>query len=273
MKVCSRYYKDKLNFMKKVDEIMFKHDSRNDALEEFFEQYKDKRLICYVDDENYFEFFDKYLDIYYGYILKYEIDFALMFDSLNFYEEDNFNILREKKIKFFFDTHVDTIDKMWVLIQVGVSDMYITDGLGFSLEQIAPILHDKGITIRVFPNVCQGYQVGRYEDTLKSFFIRPEDLRIYEPYVDVYEFYGTRENIEWFYSIYMEDKKWFGNLEEMLIGYKGHFNNRGSSSVFGYQRSKCQQKCKYGKPCKSCEKLKELAEVMDKNKIAILENK
>ena len=111
------------------------------------------------------------------------------------------------------------------------------------------------------------------QENVQTVFYEDEDYSIYESLVDVYEFCCDRTKVAWYYGIYMEDKKWFGPIEEMIIGYKGHFNNRGSSSVFGYQRSKCQQKCKYGKPCKSCEKLKELAEVMDKNKITILENK
>ena len=66
---------------------------------------------------------------------------------------------------------------------------------------MAAAAHVKNIQIRVFPNVAQS----RSEiPAIKQFFIRPEDLNAYEPYVDIYEFYRVNSSIntDVLYEIY-----------------------------------------------------------------------
>lgn len=41
------------------------------------------------------------------------------------------------------------------LIKCGVSELYITDSLGFEIIKVAEIAHSKDVKIRVYPNVAQ----------------------------------------------------------------------------------------------------------------------
>ena len=63
--------------------------------------------------------------------------------------------------------------------------MYICEELGFSLDKISDILHSNNIKVRVIPNICQS----SFSETnsLLTFFIRPEDIKYYIKYVDVFE--------------------------------------------------------------------------------------
>lgn len=71
------------------------------------------------------------------------------------------------------------------LLKYHPTDMYICEELGFSLLKISKILHDNNVKVRVFPNICQS----SFPETesIKTFFIRPEDIIFYAPFVDVFE--------------------------------------------------------------------------------------
>jgi hypothetical protein len=127
--------------------------------------------------------------------------------------------------------------------------------------------HDKNIQIRVFPNVAQSI----YKNSLDKlkFWIRPEDIPIYEPYVDVCEFYGEENKQEIYYNIYAEDKKWSGSLGEIIIGLSDEINSMTLAPRFAEARIKCERKCMKGSPCHICEHMIELSQTLEKANLRI----
>lgn len=93
--------------------------------------------------------------------------------------------LREKGIPYFFSKYFTTIDEVYEAILLQPSDMYICEELGFSLDRISKLLHSHNIKVRVFPNICQSS--ANKIPPIKKFFIRPEDIPLYEQFVDVFE--------------------------------------------------------------------------------------
>jgi hypothetical protein len=145
---------------------------------------------------------------------------------------------------------------------MGVSDMYLVEDICFELDKAAKVLHEAGIKIRVFPNVCQSSVPTTDTPALKTFFIRPEDVAIYAPYVDVMEFFGRDDQIKTYYEIYAKNKRWLGDLNEMIIDFNDSVDSRGLSHIFAQQRIKCGKKCMKGSGCNLCQRFADLSEIM-----------
>ena len=68
--------------------------------------------------------------------------------------------------------------------------MYITNEFAFNMIDISKVCYLNSTMIRVYPNIAQtSARKTSTIDSLTKFFIRPEDVMFYEPYVDVFEFY------------------------------------------------------------------------------------
>lgn len=78
--------------------------------------------------------------------------------------------------------------------------MYICEELGFSLDKISKILHENNIRVRVFPNICQSSFLET--PSIKTFFIRPEDISIYSMFIDVFELVSDKDRQYTIFKIY-----------------------------------------------------------------------
>ena len=127
------------------------------------------------------------------------------------------NYLKKNDIPFFFEEIATNWDTVQDLISLGVSDIYIGEELGFSIPTVKKIAGD--IQIRVYPNICQrtGFS---YSYDIKSFFIRPEDLKEYEGYIDVIEFFSATNRQRVLYEIYEVDKAWPGPIADIITNFE-----------------------------------------------------
>lgn len=145
--------------------------------------------------------------------------------------------------------------------------MYICEELGFSIEQVSKILHDNNVKVRVYPNICQS----SFSSTpsLKTFFIRPEDIIFYSIFVDVFELVTDQDRQSIIYKIYKQGK-WFGDLKEIIPSFKDDLDNRYILNPFGFIRAKCKKKCMYAPgSCTICEKFLDLGDTLKKNNIVV----
>ena len=186
---------------------------------------------------------------------------------IDFNNKEHLNRIQTYKIPFFFSYLVTTIDELHGLMKYKPTDMYICEELGFSLDKISKILHNNNILVRVFPNICQS----SFSETpsIKTFFIRPEDISIYSSYVDVFELIADAERVKTLFKIYNEEK-WFGKLTEIIPTFKSDLDNRYIIGTFGIIRCRCGKRCLY-KPesCTICDRFLELADTFKNNKIMI----
>lgn len=187
------------------------------------------------------------------------INFALRFLNYNSNMDLIYGFCLNYKIPFFFSTYVRDLDTFHGLIDLGVSDLYIVEEMGFMLDKLGPLASAAGVSIRVFANVCQSsWKLG---DTVKSFFIRPEDVPIYEPYVDVIEFFGEYSRQESMYRIYSINRKWYGNLQEIITGLKVELDSRYITPLWAAARLGCQKHCLKGTPCHICKRMLDTLEL------------
>lgn len=176
--------------------------------------------------------------------------------------------LEEVGIPFFFNFRVDKWDTLMALVEVGVSDIYVVNELGFNLDEVSTLCKKNNVNIRVYPNVAQMSAKVTSINHLKSFFIRPEDMMYYEPFVDVCEFFGPEDRQSVLYKIYQEEGKWLGDLKDLIIGLDLSINNRCIVPVFGSARISCRKKCYQGK-CISCDKVLTIEKQLNEAKIEV----
>lgn len=247
-------FNDSLDFFRTLIKKEFLHNSR------IILEIKDSKVF-YDDRESFYPMFSE-LQLNHA-----EIRFALLFDKYHDSIKDLYTELKERKIDFFFSTYVRDWDAFHGIVSTGVSDIYIVESLAFELNLLGPAARAKGISIRVFANVCQS-SWGK-DNSLKSFFIRPEDVAAYEPFVDVIEFYGDQKTQEVMYKVYAKDGKWYGDLREIINGLEIELDSRYILPVFAEARVGCGKKCLKGKPCRICERLIETSQTMKEHGLMV----
>lgn len=263
MKYCVEFAKS-FNYIDEIDEIFIQYKSNNRALEKFIEKFKEKRILIKLNFEDLDEFIDSSIQVDFikAVIDKYEANVAIVLPEYKFDGNRKvFDIFKEKGVPVFFSTMVHSWDELIGLANMGVSDIYIVEELGFELVDAAAVLHERGIQIRCYPNVAQSAHPDVPD--IKKFFIRPEDVEQYEQYVDVFEFYGDSNNL--YYKIYTKDKKWFGDLSEIIFDFNKNLDSRCIIPEFAEVRSRCGKKCMKGSACRICEKVDRLAKTMQEN--------
>ena len=255
---CLNYYPSQ-KYIQEADELKIKYHPADRTLNDFLETYKDKSIIINVTDS--FEEIDAQL-------LKslYE-KYKNIRIILDFNNKEHLARVESYKIPHFFVNPVTTIDQLNGLLKYKPTDMYICEELGFSLDKVSKLLHDNNIKVRVFPNICQS----SFAETpsIKTFFIRPEDIPIYSTFVDIFELISDEKRQQVLFKIYKQEK-WFGKINGLIPSFKGDLDSRYLLDTFGMIRSKCGKRCMY-KPesCSICDRFTKLAETFKENKIVI----
>lgn len=170
--------------------------------------------------------------------------------------------------KFYFSFMCADWDTFLVMKKYKVTDIYIGEGLGFELDKVSPAAHEAGMQVRAFPNIAQA----SWSDTLdlQKFWIRPEDTILYEEYIDIYEFaYDNYEQQKVYYDIYFNDKKWFGDLKEIIFGLKDSLDSTCLLPRFAEKRIRCGRSCMKGGSCQMCKVIVELAKTLGEKDLII----
>lgn len=138
------------------------------------------------------------------------------------------------------------------LMEIGVSDVYVDGPLGFSLKGVHDRCKEKGIKVRIAPTVSPNTAMVGLKPN--SFFIRPEDLGIYEKYIDVLDFrVPKKEKEDTLFTIYKRGTFYY-NLKDLLEECTFSVPNPFIKPEFGPSRLNCGQRCLVpGHSCHLCE--------------------
>ena len=138
------------------------------------------------------------------------------------------------------------------LINLGVSDIYIDGPLGFDCGRAFESASKRNIKIRVSPSVSPNSMLAAGPNE-NSFFIRPEDLRVYEPYIDVIDFKTfIIDREETLFSIYKRGSYLY-DLKDLISNLNISVSNPLVSKEFATYRLDCRQRCKIpGYHCYLC---------------------
>lgn len=180
-------------------------------------------------------------------------------------------------IPFFYSfgaLNAENLDMLKVLCEKGVSDAYVSGELAFNMKNAKQLADRFGVKLRLVPNVAQvsGFTFSHIQEdgNLTAFWVRPEDLDLYEPYVDVIEFVCDDIKQEVFHEIYFQESKWSGTIDTIVVGVNG-VNNRGLISLFTEARLNCGKKCLMDK-CHNCHRLNAASKLIVENNLEVEES-
>ena len=255
---CLNYYPNQ-KYIEEADQLKIKYKPADRTLVDFLEVYKKKSIVIDVND-----IFVKQDAALFSELCKKYPKVKLIVD---FYNKEALELIEQYDIPHFFSNSVTSIDQMQGLLAYHPTDMYICEELGFFLDKISEILHKNHVKVRVYPNICQSSWAET--PSLKTFFIRPNDIPIYSTFVDVFELISDKERQHVIFKIYKQEK-WMGPISEIIPTFKHDLDNKYILSSFGKIRSKCGKRCMY-KPgsCNICERFAELGKTLEKSHIII----
>ena len=243
-----------------IDEIRITYHQDLENFEAFLQEHSEQRVVLCIEGE----FSSLEVSLFVPF-LKYS-NWALRFDDVS---EEVYVELQKFNIPFFSNKKVSNWDALSVMLNLGVSDVYVTEELCFELDKVAAVVHRSGAKVRLYPNIAQA---NCEIDPLKKFFIRPEDIEIYDDYVDVYEFFlpaDTELSVEEvLYEAYKEER-WFGPLNEIIIGLDSDIDSRYMSTQWGIRRVRCGKKCLKDFPCDLCNTIYQLSKTLEQGGILL----
>ena len=252
MKYSINFHRD-FRYMEEIDEIIITYKDKNAEVLDFLKTVSENQRVILDTTKDNNIVIEKNLEIFSA-AKKIHKNIAI---KMALWQRGAAADLYEENIPFFFDTFADSWDILISFIKMNVSDVYVANELGFELKNISKVCKDANVNIRVFPNVAQTSSKIDNLDMLKAFFIRPEDIYAYEPYVDICEFFGPLDRQSVLYEIY-KSEKWLGDLRELIIGLNFSIGSRTILPCFGEERVNCGKKCYYGQ-CIICDKIKTIS--------------
>jgi hypothetical protein len=266
MKYCLKW-NNRCYHLKDADEISIKY-IEDKGLLDFLEKYANKRIILRIIAK---DFIDSELAKLVAIKRQFpDYQFTVALDE---YHPQLIEKMKEKELPFYILQPV----KNWEVLNHYVKDLKVSDvdlsgALGFELPKVKRFLEKFGpnIKVRVTPNIITSDSL--HCPPLQMFFIRPDDLDQYEPYVDVVEFEGL-EHQDTFFNIYAKEKTFVGKLNQVIYNFPLSVDNLGLISSFGERRIGCGRECLYGGRCRRCDNLVDLSQEMGtRARTKIIEN-
>lgn len=184
-------------------------------------------------------------------------------------DDTEVSLLKDNNIPFMGNVFCKDFETIYTLKRYGVSEIYVVEALGFRLDEVKRITGDD-IKIRVIPNVTQcAYGTRRKLSTEHKFWIRPEDTRFYESYVDTFELFNEDDRLSVVYEVY-KNKVWKGDISEIILDADDlTIANSSIPPYFGDQRVNCKQRCLYN-TCAACEANLQFARTFSKTEMEIV---
>ena len=244
MKCCLNSHQTN-DYLSKADEIKITYADRHKLID-YVEKYPDKTMI--LDMKNYNGIIE--WDDIKRYNIMCRNNFIIALNSLTYLD-----FCKKENIRFYWNFPVNTFYDLQALSKLGAEYALIDAPLTHQMDKLAAI----DIKIRVIPNVAFYAFIPR-EDGVCGSWIRPEDLELYESYVETIEFEDCDLKKEQaLFRIYMEQKKWPGDLEMLISNLKYPGVNRMIPRELTEKRMVCGQRCQSGSSCRLCYRYLELA--------------
>lgn len=231
-------------YLQKANEIKVEYRDK-DSIPSLIEKYPNTRIIlmCY---------FNEILD--WKEINRWNIlsrnNLMLCLSSVSYADD-----CKEHGIPFYMGYPIKTYYELRALKELGVSYIRLGEPLFFEMDTVKEF----GIPIRMVPNVAYIDGLPR-KDGVCGTWVRPEDLDLYEGYVEVVEFEDADLKKEQaLYRIYAEQKNWPGDLGMIITNLNHEGLNRIIVPDFAEKRLNCGQRCQKSSNCKLCYRVLTLA--------------
>jgi hypothetical protein len=158
--------------------------------------------------------------------------------------------IKEHEFEFFWDYPIFTWYELDSVLAYDPCYLFLTAPLCFSLRNV----REKTDTpIRLCANMAN-YDYLPREKGLLGPYVRPEDVKIYETWVNVLEFKtDDLEKERTYLHVYKDNGNWPGNLNLLLTNFNINVDNRLLPEEFGERRANCNQRCMMSTTCHYCQ--------------------
>ena len=163
---------------------------------------------------------------------------------------------RRRGLPHYCPVPVRTFAELEDYKRAGVCRVYLTAPLFFEMDKVQQF----DIPVAAVANQANPDALFARPDGVTGTWIRPEDIELYEPYIEVIEFMGDRKQEQALFRIYAERQEWSGDLNLIIPDLNYPCTNRMIPPTLAQKRLNCGQRCKSGGACKLCYRLMTLAQ-------------
>lgn len=166
-------------------------------------------------------------------------------------------------IPCYLDFPVTDWETFTNLLALGVTDILIDGPIAFDLETVNKRKGDTKIRVRPQASVNASLS---YDDNENTFFIRPEDVDTYAPFIDIIEiFCEDKETEEVVYNIYKR-KSFISDLSLLVKQLHRPVHNPYIMPDFARHRLTCGQVCmRQPGRCMMCKNALDLTQTLAKD--------
>lgn len=257
-------YNSSFRYFNEIDEVIFDYTGQGNLIEFIPKTLKEQeqraiiRLINFQKDiEEVIPFLNKLKEVHNNFVM-----------SIDFYTQKDFiKVFKENDIKYMFYNYAVDLSTVCAMSLSGVEDIYIAEDLCFNLKNLQEI-RKNGIKFRIIPDVGQVAKGCKDLPQITKFFVRPEDISLYEHYVDVMEFFHNDDKSSVVYEIYRQ-QAWQGKLNQVILDLNTEVMNQSISPAFAEQRINCNKRCTYRK-CNICKDIEQMGILLSDAEMAFV---
>ena len=238
-----------ISYLKQADEVKYAYQDRGSIIRRKEDFHPNATIVLHhlrTDPPIEWEYLENIKTVY-------ENKFILALYSLQECEE-----AKARGFRFYLNLPVTSYWELRALKELGVEYVHLGAPLFFDIERAASV----GVPVRAVPNVA--YADGLPHDNgLCGCWIRPEDLKMYEPYVQIIEFEDCENHLreQAMFRIYMQGNGWSGPMEQLITNYDYPGEGRMFNPRFTVARLNCNHICQTpGRVCRICKRLSQLAD-------------
>lgn len=260
MNYCARY--DNNINLSGFDEISVRYiENKEGAFFQFLEKHPTQKITLIISDPST-DIDWSALNAYYQ---QYP-NFSICFWDISKFQPFPSSIPEACAIPFYTGYLATNFEQLCYLCEKGVAEVYIGSELCFDLKCVKQQANQYNIKLRAFPNVAQS--TVQATKPIKKFFIRPEDVSIYVPYIDTLEFFGDNKRQEALLRIY-QSGIWSNNLNALIIDFPTSLDSRHILPSFAQMRLSCAHKCFKGSRCSICDRSLNIAKNLKEQQLFI----
>lgn len=270
--ICINYCAPDMDYIDDAPQIKIKLTTYDDTLYDFINNHNKQHIYITIDndffkDKKYAERLKEVQELN-NWSLVFPLSLIQKEESPNQVDFIKLDALKElSNDNFLFTDRIGNWEILQFIISLEPTEVYITNMLGFDLSNVKKICDNCGLKIRAYANIAQS----SWDDlpAIKKFFIRPEDLQIYEKYIDSIEFVGDAPIQEVCYKAYKRGY-WYGDLSELIIGLGDSLDSRRLPEIFGITRAECKKRCITGGKCSVCRSMIKFQEIMEQTNTQVI---
>lgn len=260
--LCIYYCEPGMRNIDKAQQVKIDFRPQDDTLEEFIRRNQEKTIYIQAEAplDNYQIF--QNLKKYGNWVLQFPVKYIFKTENgVDKIDEVKFNAIKDCCDKYMFTDLVGQWEVLQFVLSLKPCEVYVTNILCFSINKLIKVCSDAEVGIRLYANWAQAAWDGI--PAIKKFFIRPEDVDLYDEYNISIEFKGDGKIQDIVYDVY-ERGYWYGDLSEIILGLTDVLDDRRVPRDFGVLRLNCGKRCVQGDSCNVCHALQKFAQTLEK---------